>query len=101
MEKSEMQEGNIHSLLHPYFDGELDFSESVRFEEHLKECNDCSRVLEEQRKLRSALEHSALGFTAPNKLRQRIQTPSLKSTRSSKTRVVWNWKISGIAASIA
>ena len=96
-----MQEGNIHLLLHPYFDDELDFSESLRFEEHLTDCSDCSQALAEQKKLRNTLEQSSLRFVAPKTLQQNIQTSFLKSKESPKTSIIRNWKIYGIAAGIA
>ncbi len=96
-----MQQPDIHLLLHPYFDGELDYSESLIFEEHLTDCRDCSQALEEQKKLRAVLEQSSLRYTAPTELKRSIQTSLIKSGQPRKTSIVWNWKIYGIAASIA
>src|SRR5258705_8120095 len=101
MARLNMQGEDLHRLLHPYFDGELDFSESLRFEEHLAYCSECSKALEEQKKLRLTLEQSSLGYSAPANLKQRIQTSFLKNTEPPKATIVWNWKIYGIAASIA
>jgi anti-sigma factor RsiW len=96
-----MEESKLHSLLHPYFDGELDFSESIAFEEHLPNCSDCRQALDEQKKLRAVLEQSSLRYTAPKELKTNVQSSLKRNSASPKTTIVWSWKIYGIAASIA
>jgi len=96
-----MQQTEIHSLLNPYFDGELDYSESLIFEEHLTHCSDCSQALEEQKKLRVILTQSSLEYSAPKKLRRKILSLPNKKKESSRVSLEWNWRTYGIAASIA
>jgi anti-sigma factor RsiW len=96
-----MQQTNIHLLLHPYFDGELDYSESLIFEEHLTDCPDCSQALEEQKKLRSILEQISLRYTAPKELKRTVQSSLKRNTTSRKVIIPWSWRMYGIAASIA
>jgi anti-sigma factor RsiW len=95
-----MEQSELHSLLHPYFDGELDLSDSLAFEEHLNHCTDCSQVLEEQRKLRAVLEQSSLRYIAPKELNRAVQSSLKRNSRSRKVIIHWNWRIYGIAASI-
>jgi anti-sigma factor RsiW len=96
-----MEQSELHSLLHPYFDGELDFSESIIFEKHLTNCSDCSQALEDQKKLRTVLEQSSLRYIAPKSLKRTVQTSLKRNAASRKVTIQWNWKIYGIAASIA
>jgi anti-sigma factor RsiW len=96
-----MEQLKLHSLLHPYFDGELDFSESLAFEEHLAHCSDCTLILEEQKKLRAVLAQSSLRYIAPKELKQKVRSTLKKNGESRKIIFQWNWKIYGVAASIA
>lgn len=60
-------------LLHGYFDGELDLTSSLAFEEHVKTCPDCAQDLRSQETLRDALHSSGLYDHAPSQLESRIR----------------------------
>ncbi len=60
------------SLLHAYFDDELDLVSSLDIEGHLESCAACSTRLERERSLRTRMAASALGFPTPPHLRGRI-----------------------------
>jgi anti-sigma factor RsiW len=101
MERLDMQQPDIHLLLHPYFDGELDFSDALVFEEHLPDCSRCLQGLEEQKKIRAILEQSPLRHRAPKKLKQTLRSSFGRDDELRGVIFSWNWKIYGIAATIA
>src|SRR4051812_35415529 len=57
-----------HDLMDAYVDGELDLVRSLEFEQHLTECPECSRVLEQRRTLVSAIRSAPLTYEAPANL---------------------------------
>jgi anti-sigma factor RsiW len=63
---------NDKLLLHAYFDGELDLVRSLKIEEHVKSCSDCSQDLRQQQTLRTALRGPGLYQRAPQSLRERV-----------------------------
>ena len=60
------------SVLHAYFDGELDAAGAAEFERHLESCADCAGALAEQTALRSSLKISNLRERAPETLRRKL-----------------------------
>jgi mycothiol system anti-sigma-R factor len=60
------------SVLHGYFDGELDAARAAEFEKHLETCSDCVAALEAQESLRSSLRRAQLYEKAPATLRQTV-----------------------------
>jgi anti-sigma factor RsiW len=72
------------TLLHGYFDGELDLVTSVDIERHLEECSGCAARLAREQALRARLSASALRFSAPAHLRERIAA-SLNAGVAAKT----------------
>jgi len=101
-------------LLHAYFDGELDLVRSLKIEEHVKSCSDCSQDLRQQQTLRTALGTPGLYQRAPQSLRERVlaaagresggasSSAALKKAamlRSAWRRPVLEWL--AVAASIA
>jgi anti-sigma factor RsiW len=65
---------DVHDLLNPYSDGELDLIRHVEIEEHLAECSECAEQEKSLRSLRTALAASSLYHRAPAGLRERIQS---------------------------
>jgi anti-sigma factor RsiW len=66
------------SLLHAYFDNELDANAAAEFERHLEECAECVEQLDSLQTLRSSLAGAQLYHTAPPSLRRKVrpaQTP--------------------------
>ena len=64
------------SVLHGYFDGELDAAGAAEFEGHLLTCADCAAALKSQKSLRSSLQRAELHERAPAGLRLRLALPS-------------------------
>jgi hypothetical protein len=59
-------------VLHAFFDGELDAVDSLACKLHLRQCQRCSGELKNLELMRQELRRSAIGWTAPNALRNRV-----------------------------
>jgi len=60
------------SLLHAYFDDELDLSASIEIERHLESCPACAARLARERSLRARISASSLRFAGPSDLPGKI-----------------------------
>lgn len=89
-----------HTALHGYLDGELDASGSAEFERHLEGCRDCSKALEVEESLRSALLRSSLCESAPISLRKKIRAELDAATSSPARPRIAAWRWAAVAASI-
>ena len=58
--------------LHAFFDGELDAADSQACELHLERCQRCSGELRNLKSIRRKFGRSAIGWAAPDALRNRI-----------------------------
>lgn len=65
--------GEAKELLEAYFDDELDLVNSLAVEKHLRDCAECSAVLERQKALRQAIRAQAPYYAAPPELRSRLR----------------------------
>ena len=65
---------DVHHLLHPYSDGELDLVRHVEIEEHLAGCGECAEREKHLQSLRSAVSSPSLYYQAPAALRLRVQS---------------------------
>ena len=81
--------GEAQSLMHAYVDGELQAPTSVSFEEHLRDCLACSKMLTEQKELQTAMKSDALYYRAPEGLRERLQSSLHKTCR--RRPFAWRW----------
>jgi anti-sigma factor (TIGR02949 family) len=81
------------TLLHAYFDGELDAARAAEFERHLEGCRDCTATLDAAESLRSSLQRAQLYETAPIELRKRIRGEfRLPVTlKGSSSIAAWRW----------
>lgn len=61
-----------HTVLHGYFDNELDALSAADFERHLEQCYDCSVALESLKSLRSSLNNSQIYAKTPPALREQM-----------------------------
>ena len=81
------------SLVHAYFDGELDAAGAAEFERHLESCPDCAGALATQRALRSSLKKSKLRERAPESLRRKlaaeIKEPTPRATTPASSTTTW------------
>ena len=68
------------TVLHGYFDGELDAERAAEFERHLETCSECLAALEAQEKLRSAMQRAQLREQAPVSLQRNVRA-SLPAAR--------------------
>ncbi len=59
-------------VLHAFFDGELDATDSLACELHLGRCQRCSGELRNLKSMRQKFRRSAIGWAAPAVLRNRI-----------------------------
>ena len=82
------------TILHGYFDNELDVLGAADFERHLEQCPNCSSALETLKSIRSSLNVAQLYEKAPAELRKKILA-RIGSTRSvavfPKRTAVWQW----------
>jgi anti-sigma factor RsiW len=58
--------------LHAFFDGELDAADSLTCEQHLERCQRCSGEMKNLKSMRLKFTRSAIGWAAPDALRNRI-----------------------------
>jgi anti-sigma factor RsiW len=81
------------TILHGYFDNELDAVGAADFERHLEQCANCVNTLEALESMRSSLSVAQLYEKAPAALRKKILAGvgSLRPVTVSSTRVVWQW----------
>ena len=89
------------SVLHAYFDGELDAVGAAEFERHLESCPECAAALAVQETLRSSLKKSKLRERAPETLRRKLAAEIMEpisraATPSSSTTM---WRSLALAAS--
>ena len=88
-------------LIHGYVDGELDLVRSLEVEQHIHECEICSRAYRSQTTLRSSLKNDSLYYTAPDKLKQRIQSSLRKEAKSEMLPHGFGWRWLTVGASLA
>lgn len=60
-------------LIHPYVDSELDLTQTLRIESHLRDCASCAAVHENLMALRSSLRDGSLYYRAPSALERSIR----------------------------
>jgi mycothiol system anti-sigma-R factor len=78
------------TVLHGYFDGELDAARAAEFERHLETCSECLAALEAQEKLRSAIQRGQLYEQAPVSLRHKVRA-SLPAGRPARFDLSGMW----------
>ena len=88
-------------LIHGYLDGELDLARSLDVEQHMHECEICARTYRSQTTLRSSLKNDSLYYTAPEKLKKRIQSSLRKEARSKVSQPAFGWRWLTVGASLA
>jgi anti-sigma factor RsiW len=92
---------DLHGLLHPYADGELDLVRGLEVEQHLRDCPACSAALDRQRAVHAALADPALYHRAPAGLRQRVQAALRPAAPARVGRREFPWRALAVAASLA
>jgi len=81
------------TILHGYFDNELDVLGAADFERHLEQCTNCVDALEALESMRSSLNAAQLYEKAPAALRKKIlgRIGSPRSVTVFPSRTVWQW----------
>ena len=88
-------------LMHGYLDGELDLSESLEVERHMRECQSCARAYRDQTALRSALRDRAPYYTAPAKLRKRLGSSLREAAKAEAPTRALRWRWLAVGTSLA
>jgi anti-sigma factor RsiW len=80
------------TVVHGYFDGELDAVRAADFERHLEVCAECRNSLEQLESLRRRIRRSALSEHASPQFREQI-SKQLGLTRNDARRATsaWRW----------
>jgi anti-sigma factor RsiW len=91
----------VQPYLDAYVDGELDTADRFKVGVHLESCDACSRRRARLEALRSAIG-TAPRYTAPDALRQRIQSGLRVSAApvAPREKHVFDWRWAAIAASV-
>jgi len=84
------------TLIHGYLDGELDLVNSLKVEEHLKDCRSCSQEQANHQTLRDTLRGGGLYFQPPAALRKRVLSNVTQASRHSADSAAprtmrWSW----------
>ncbi len=81
------------SVLHAYFDNELDALGAAEFERHLEQCSECTKALGTLKSLRSSLNAEMLYRKTPASLRQKllVDLHSTKPISIIPARKPWRW----------
>jgi len=90
-------------LLSGYVDDELDVTQSVEINDHLRECATCTAAHRQHEALRSSLQRAGLAFAPPSGLEQRVRV-ALKGevrAKSRQTYAAWRWATVPLAATLA
>ena len=84
---------SAESLLHGYFDGELDAFRAAEFERHLNRCADCSADLVSLDILSARLQVAQLYESAPASLRRKIRADILEVAPAPAVSQphLWHW----------
>ena len=89
----------VNSLLHGYFDGELNPPRVAEFERHLLHCTECAARLAELDFLSTRLQLARLYAPAPPALRPKVRahlSPGAVSPAASKP-LLWHWLVAAAA----
>lgn len=88
------------TILHGYFDNELDAVGAASFERHLELCPDCVNALEALESLRSSMNISQLYEEVPAELRKKILAGVSSSRRVTVFPALTVWQLLAVAAAI-
>lgn len=81
-----------HTILHGYFDGELDAARAAEFEKHLETCRDCDAALAAAESLRSELRRGQFYERAPDSSRESLNARLSGKSSVSPIPTVRDWK---------
>jgi anti-sigma factor RsiW len=75
----------IQTLIHGYFDGELDLMPSLEIEQHLQACPECAQAHASLQAIRAAIKNSDLYSQTPPGLAKRVRSSVRKANRGDRT----------------
>jgi anti-sigma factor RsiW len=80
------------SVLHAYFDGELDATGAAEFEGHLERCAECAEALQGLQSLRGSFADQKLYHCAPESLRKKVlDEMGSPIPNSAMSHTSWRW----------
>jgi anti-sigma factor RsiW len=88
------------TVLHGYFDNELDAAGAAEFESHLEQCPDCMSALERLESLRSSVSGAQLYEKAPDALRKKVFSDTGVTRRVSVFPSRTLWRFLAVAAAL-
>lgn len=94
---------DVPGLVQSYADGELDSDQADGLETHLRDCADCTRLVEMQRDWRRTVRKGMTHFSAPDRLRARLAVSLAEvdgATARERPRGA-GWRPLAMAASLA
>jgi anti-sigma factor RsiW len=82
-----------HTVVHAYFDNELDALSAAEFERHLKECSECAAALASLQSLRSSMRDADLYEKTPPALRKKVlgSVGSVRPISIGRSGMSWRW----------
>jgi anti-sigma factor RsiW len=88
------------TVLHAYFDNELDALDAAEFERHIEHCAECAGALAALKDLRTSMNSAQLYEKAPASLRKRLlaDVAPARPIEIAPARATWRWL--AIAASV-
>lgn len=93
---------DARGLLTAYVDSELDVAHSLEVEKHIETCEACARIVENQEKLRAAIQASGLSYEPPSELDSRIESALRGSVvPAPRPRMSWPWIAAAAAILLA
>lgn len=91
---------DIRALLHAFMDGELDLVRSLEIEKHIEGCKDCTRAVENQRALGTALHGGSMYYRMPRELKPRVDAALRRAARPNAFSRRIPWSMLAVAAGL-
>ncbi len=100
--RTELNCQETQELLDAYADDELELVKSLEVEQHFQDCQVCSRMYQNQRTLRTAINADSLYYKAPANLRKRVRLALVKTEGVGlfPRMPTWGWQGAGIALTL-
>jgi anti-sigma factor RsiW len=89
------------TLIHGYFDGELDLIRCLEIEQHLEACPTCARLHASLHSVRAAVQNSSLYFQSPSGLAKQIQSSLRRANHLDRTLRFSSRRLLALASSLA
>jgi anti-sigma factor RsiW len=89
------------TLIHGYFDGELDLTTCLEIEQHLETCAACAQAHASLQAVRAAIQNSSLYFQSPPGLAKQVQSSLRRASYPDRTLGSSSRRLLALAASLA